>query len=174
MLHSGVHYRSYQRVFLAQMSDGYTATLINVFIFLWKMEKMSTTTALQVILCSAESEENFNFCLTWLKPIGIIHHYRSSRPWEPLWMCFGVWSQEGWQKRSKEIYYNQISLWSKLKEDVKMESRLNMAWVILSRGIWTFRALSVGRDYPPCCFSARSCSEAQWAEHGTSRAVVRG
>ncbi len=75
--------------------------------------------------------------------------------------------------RKIEIYYNQIRLWSELKEDVKMQSRLNVAGVLLSRGIWTCRVLSVGRDYPPC-FSARSCSEAQWAEHGTNGAVVRG
>lgn len=31
------------------------------------------------------------------------------------------------KKEKKQIYYNQISLWSKLKEDVKMESRLNVA-----------------------------------------------
>lgn len=34
----------------------------------------------------------------------------------------------------KEIYYNQISLWSKLEEDVKMQSRLNAARVIHSEG----------------------------------------
>lgn len=78
------------------------------------------------------------------------------------------------KKRNTKIYYNHISLWSELKEDVKMESRLNVACIILSRGIWTFGTLSVGRDCPPCCSSACSSSEPQWAEHGTSHAAVMG
>lgn len=51
-------------------------------------------------------------------------------------MCFVVRSQEGQQLKvqTKEIYYSQISLWSKLEEDVKMQSRLNPARVIHSEG----------------------------------------
>lgn len=43
-------------------------------------------------------------------------------------MRFVVRSQEGQQLKVqiKEIYYNQINLWSKLEEDVKIQSRLNV------------------------------------------------
>lgn len=91
-----------------------------------------------------------------------------------FWGCFSERGARRAGKKDTEIYHNQIRLWSELKEDVKMESMLNVAWFILSRGIWTLRALSVGCEYPPCCFSARSCSETQWAEHGTNCSVVRG
>lgn len=49
-----------------------------------------------------------------------------------MWTCFVVRSQQGQQLKvqTKEIYYNQINLWSKLEEDVKMQSRLNAARVI--------------------------------------------
>lgn len=51
-------------------------------------------------------------------------------------MCFVVRSWKGQQLKvqTKEIYYNQISLWSKLEEDVKMQFRLNVARVIHSGG----------------------------------------
>lgn len=108
------------------------------------------------------------------KPFCNIHHYTSSRPWESLRLFFGAWSQACWQERCPEIYYNQIRLWSELKKDVKNGVQVECGLSYTFEGHLGLRALSVGRDYPPCCFSARFCSAAQWAEHGTSRAVVRG
>lgn len=72
-------------------------------------------------------------------------------------MRFVVRSQEGQQLKvqTKEIYYNQISLWSKLKEDVKIQSRLSVVRVIHSAGVWTFWALAVFCEFPSCCFPSR-------------------
>ncbi len=38
------------------------------------------------------------------KPFCIIHHYRSSRPWELLRLFFGERSQACWQEQYTEIY----------------------------------------------------------------------
>lgn len=78
------------------------------------------------------------------------------------------------EKKSTKIYYNQISLWSELEEDVKMQSMLKMVWVIFFEGIWTFGTPSVGCDSPPRCLSARSLSAARWPKQGTGHAVVQG
>lgn len=48
-------------------------------------------------------------------------------------VLFAAWSQTCWQERYMRdyIYYNQTRVWSELKEDVRMEFRLNVAWVTL-------------------------------------------
>ena len=124
-------------------------------IALFSFEKWPQCVHYSLYFGTQKKEQNWTFCLTLnLCALSIITHQAGPRS---LWGCFvGARSQACWQERCTEIYYNQIRLWSELKEDVKMESRLNVAWVILSRVIWTFRAQSVGPDYPPRCFSARS------------------
>lgn len=61
-----------------------------------------------------------------------------------------------------------------MEEDVKMQSRFKMVWVLFSEGIWTFGTPSAGRDFPPSCLSAHSHSAAPWPEHGTGQALVQG
>lgn len=41
-------------------------------------------------------------------------------------------------------------------------------------GIKSSRALCVGSNYPPCCSSARFCSEVQWAEPDVSMLWLEG
>lgn len=58
-------------------------------------------------------------------------------------------SQACWQERCTEIYYKQIRLWSELKEDVKMQSRLNVAWAVCFRqafgpsGHWVYAVITL-------------------------------
>lgn len=73
-----------------------------------------------------------------------------------------------WSTWDELFFY--ISNKTSFRIERRCENRVQIKhWLIYPReGIKTLRALCVGSNYPPCCFSARSCSEVQWAEHGVA------